>query len=1165
MIIYEDEELVIPSGIGPTFNTETGQVILQKKTLEITENGTTKVVPGLGFNGLSECNIITKVPTQINNQEKSVTYTENGAYAVTPDLAYTGMDRVNITVNLPDPPLQEKTVDSSNNSQEVVADSSYYGLSKVNINPIKGQTKTIDSSTSSQTVTADANYDALSAVTVNPYVLDSKTVDSSTAVQEVYSDVDGLSKVTVEPYELDEKTVDSSTNEQVVTSDVDGLSKVTVAPYVLDEKTVDSSTKSQVITSDADGLSKVTINPYVLDSLEVDSSTANQEFTGQYGTVTVNKYTLDSKTVDSSTMSQVVTSDVDGLKQVTVNPYVLDSKTVDSSTVRQEVTSDVNGLSKVTINPYVLDSKTIDPSTNQQIVTSDKDGLSSVTVTPISLNEYTVSTKYVFSPSQAGELAYTDPSSGYIGFSRIGQYKCYRGSMTLDASTNDVTYSKSDYFQAPPYNLSPTNAAFHTDVYSVKINKVTSAIDSNIQPQNIVEGVSILGVQGTFALQEKTVDSSTEIQVLSPESGYNGFSSVTVNPYYTVLQDKTVTPVYNEGGSPQVITYDSSYGGLNTITVNRANLEIRYLGGWYVGPNPSGDPRVTYYPGTREDIIYHPLSSSLSYNYVPAGTVNSFCSESNITPGFIGYRHIAFNKANIVEGSSFAPKTYEQVIDVTKRPWINPGEDASVNYVDGVNKFTIEAVDASIDANIQAGNIKSGVSILGVQGTFEGGTLQAMTVDSSTSSQLFTPTQGNYGIGSITVNPYVLDSKTVDPSTNSQTITSDEDGLASVTINPYVLDSKTVDSSTVSQTVTSDADGLSSVTINPYVLDSKTVDSSTVAQVITSDEDGLASVTVNPYVLSPLAVNSSTAVQEFTGQYGTVTVSPYVLDSSTVDSSTSAQTLIGQFGEVTINPYVLDTSTLVTTQNGEFVITSSADGLSRVDVSVNIDTQAYYNSGYSAGETAGIAEGIAQQKALLDSSTFIANGTYTRADGWDEITINVNNVNNQNKTVDSSTNSQSVTCDNGYTGLGTVTVNPYVLDSKTVNPSTSVQTVTSSEDGLSQVTVNAVTSSIDSNIAAGNIKDGVTILGVTGNYTGAVINNQNKTVDASTNQQSVTYDSGYTGLGTVIVNPYTLTTGSIDSSTAAQTVNVPQGYNGLSSVTISGLNLDNIYNTLAAY
>lgn len=60
------------------------------------------------------------------------------------------------------------------------------------------------------------------------------------------------------------------------------------------------------------------------------------------------------------------------------------------------------------------------------------------------------------------------------------------------------------------------------------------------------------------------------------------------------------------------------------------------------------------------------------------------------------------------------------------------------------------------------------------------------------------------------------------------------------------------------------------------------------------------------------------------------------------------------------------------------------------------------------------------------------------------------------------------------------------LQDKTITPTTEDQKVSpsSSYDGFNKVTVKGVTAAIDENIVAGNIKSGVTILGVEGTYTG---------------------------------------------------------------------------------
>lgn len=127
----------------------------------------------------------------------------------------------------------------------------------------------------------------------------------------------------------------------------------------------------------------------------------------------------------------------------------------------------------------------------------------------------------------------------------------------------------------------------------------------------------------------------------------------------------------------------------------------------------------------------------------------------------------------------------------------------------------------------------------------------------------------------------------------------------------------------------------------------------------------------------------------------------------------------------------------------------------------------------------------------------------------------------QDKNVTPSTSSQTVKADQGYDGLSKVvvgavtntidsdikasnikkgvnilgvegTLKEYVepsLQSKSVTPKTTAQTITpdSSYDGLSSVSVGAVTKSIDSNIQAANIKKGVSILGVNGSLEVGII------------------------------------------------------------------------------
>ena len=75
----------------------------------------------------------------------------------------------------------------------------------------------------------------------------------------------------------------------------------------------------------------------------------------------------------------------------------------------------------------------------------------------------------------------------------------------------------------------------------------------------------------------------------------------------------------------------------------------------------------------------------------------------------------AITAISAVAGSAKAKLTTKSVDPTTENKTYSP----SSSY-NGFSSFTVKAVTAAIDDNIVAGNIKSGVTILGVEGTYTG-------------------------------------------------------------------------------------------------------------------------------------------------------------------------------------------------------------------------------------------------------------------------------------------------------------------------------------------------------------------------------------------------------------------------------------------------------------
>ena len=206
------------------------------------------------------------------------------------------------------------------------------------------------------------------------------------------------------------------------------------------------------------------------------------------------------------------------------------------------------------------------------------------------------------------------------------------------------------------------------------LTKVTVTAPANLSAGNIKSGVNIAGVTGSYA---------------------------------PALQTKVTTPT----AFPTVVNVDSGYDGMTKVTVNapsnlssgniKSGVSIAGVTGTYTGESPTAQSK-SYTPSSFP-VTVRPDSG---YNYLTQVTINKPTSlvASRIAPGetICGIR------------GTWEPTLQDRTVTPTSFPYTVEKTSSSYN---GLGVVTVKKPN-----NLVAGNIKSGVTIAGITGTYDGAT-----------------------------------------------------------------------------------------------------------------------------------------------------------------------------------------------------------------------------------------------------------------------------------------------------------------------------------------------------------------------------------------------------------------------------------------------------------
>lgn len=271
------------------------------------------------------------------------------------------------------------------------------------------------------------------------------------------------------------------------------------------------------------------------------------------------------------------------------------------------------------------------------------------------------------------------------------------------------------------------------------VKAIDSSVDNNIKPNNIKYGVTILGVTGTLDLLDTSDATANASTILNGQTAYVNGSKVTGTMrnngtlnYNPSTQDQAISSGYTSGGTIRAVTasIDSNIkagnikegvtilgvtgaltdSGIDTSDADATAANIlagktAYVDSAKITGTMTNRGSLTITPSTSQQTSGSGYYSSITTSAVTSSIDENILAE-NIKAGvtILGVTGSLIANDTVLSDETIYPENYSQI-----------------RYYTYYRQLTVAPADSRVDSNIQAQNIKKGVTILGVTGTLETG------------------------------------------------------------------------------------------------------------------------------------------------------------------------------------------------------------------------------------------------------------------------------------------------------------------------------------------------------------------------------------------------------------------------------------------------------------